>query len=167
MSDRPASVRVVPQDSAGTTAASTGAASAFLLDVNVLLALFDPLHLNHACVRGWYTESGMPVATCPLSELGFVRICSHPRYPNPVDSPEHALTLLRALHAESRHVFWPDEIALTDEVFRIHPFRTHRDTTDRYLLRLAAHRNGQLLTLDTGIKPAEDTERAALCLLSP
>ncbi len=167
MSERRAAIRALPQHSTAAADASASVASAFLLDVNVLLALFDPLHLNHACVRGWYAEAAHVVATCPLSELGFVRICSHPRYPNPVDSPEHALTLLRALHAEPRHVFWPDAIALTDDVFRIHPFRTHRDTTDRYLLRLAAHRNGQLLTLDAGIAPADDIERAALCLLSP
>lgn len=167
MSERGAAIRALPQHSTAATDASAGVACAYLLDVNVLLALFDPLHLNHACVRGWYAQTSHAVATCPLSELGFVRICSHPRYPNPVDSPEDALTLLRALHAEPRHVFWPDAIALTDDVFRIHPFRTHRDTTDRYLLRLAAHRNGQLLTLDAGIAPADDVERAALCLLSP
>lgn len=139
----------------------------FLLDVNVLLALFDPLHVSHALVRGWYAESLRPVATCPLSELGFVRICSHPRYPNPVDSPEHGLALLRALHAESRHAFWPAAITLASEAFQEHPFRSHRETTDRYLLQLAAQRKGRLLTLDAGIKPAGEVEAAALCLLHP
>lgn len=140
-------------------------APAFLLDVNVLLALFDPRHLSHAVVRAWYAANSNKVSTCPLSELGFVRVCSHPRYPNPVDSPDHALALLRALHAESKHEFWPDEVSLADEAFRLNPFRSHRDTTDRYLLRLAVHRNGQLLTLDMGIKPADEAERAALCVL--
>ena len=138
----------------------------FLLDVNVMLALFDPVHLHHAIVRDWYVNGPHAVATCPLSELGFVRICSNPRYPNPLDSPEQALALLRALHAEARHSFWPDDVSLADSAFSLQPFRTHRETTDRYLLRLAVHRSGQLLTLDTGIKPADAAERGALCLLA-
>ncbi len=167
MSGRQASIRGSVQQAGEAKSAAAGVSPVFLLDVNVLLALFDPLHVNHARVRGWYAESSHAVSTCPLSELGFVRIASHPRYPNPVDSPEQALALLRALHDDARHVFWPDAIALADEAFRIYPFRTHRDTTDRYLLRLAAQRQGRLLTLDAGIAPADEIERAALCVLSP
>jgi uncharacterized protein len=138
----------------------------FLLDVNVMLALFDPVHLHHDIVRNWYVSGRQAVASCPLTELGFVRICSHPRYPNPLDSPEQALGLLRALHADKRHTFWPDDLSLADSAFDLHPFHSHRETTDRYLLRLAVHRRGKLLTLDAGIKPVDVTERAALRLLS-
>ena len=166
MSKRRASGRHAVAESAEEANALPATALVFLLDVNVLLALFDPLHVNHALVRRWYADSAHPVATCPLSELGFVRICSHPRYPNPVDSPEHGMSLLRALHAESRHAFWPDAITLTDDAFRVHPFRSHRETTDRYLLQLAAQRKSRLLTLDAGIQPADEAERAALCVLS-
>jgi uncharacterized protein len=139
--------------------------TAFLLDVNVLLALFDPMHVHHNIVRRWYVSGPHIIATCPLSELGFVRICSNPRYPNALDSPEDGLSLLRALHSDPRHVFWPDDVSLADNAFSVHPFRTHRDTTDRYLLHLAATRGGQLLTLDAGIKSANAAERAALCLV--
>ncbi len=138
--------------------------SAFLLDVNALIALFDPLHEAHAGIRAWYAANAMPVATCPLTELGFVRICSHPRYTNPLGAPAEALALLRALHAESRHVFWPDELSLAADAFARVPFASHRETTDRYLLRLAVGRNGRLLTLDARIEPADAEERAALCL---
>ncbi len=138
----------------------------FLLDVNVLLALFDPMHVHHAAIRRWFASGQHAVATCPLSQLGFVRICSNPRYPNALDTPEQALGLLRALHSDPRHVFWPDDISLADEAFNLHPFRSHRDTTDRYLVHLAATRGGRLLTLDAGIKPANAVERAALCLIT-
>jgi hypothetical protein len=137
-----------------------------LLDVNVLLALFDPMHLHHALVRQWFAEGTSRIATCPLTELGFVRIASHPRYPNPMDTSAQALELLRALHAEARHAFWPDALSLTDDGFKLHPFQSHKETTDRYLLRLAIHQGGRLLTMDAGIKPADDAERAALCLLA-
>ena len=106
----------------------------FLLDVNVLLALFDPMHVHHAAIRHWFASGAQAVATCPLSQLGFVRICSNPRYPNALDSPEQALGLLRAVHSNTRHVFWPDDVSLADEAFNLHPFRSHRETTDRYLV---------------------------------
>ncbi len=136
-----------------------------LLDVNVLLALFDPMHLHHALIRHWFAEGVSRIATCPLTELGFVRIASHPRYPNPMDTPAQALGLLRALHADARHEFWPDALSLVDAGFEQHPFQSHKETTDRYLLRLAMHQRGRLLTMDIGIKPADDAERATLCLL--
>lgn len=138
----------------------------FLLDVNVLIALFDPLHEANGTVRDWYAAYPSSVATCPLTELGFVRICSHPRYPNPVGTPAETLTLLHALHAQARHQFWPDELSLADDAFVRTPFASHRETTDRYLLRLAVHRKSRLLTLDAGIQPADAQERAAMCLLS-
>lgn len=138
-----------------------------LLDVNVLLALFDPMHRHHGLVREWFVGHDYPIASCPLTELGFVRIASHPRYPNPMDTPAQALGLLRALHQQPRHRFWADELSLADGVFAQFPFHSHRETTDRYLLRLASHKRGTLLTLDAGITPADDAERLALTLLGP
>lgn len=137
-----------------------------LLDVNVLLALFDPMHESNAIMRRWFADGQTPLATCPLTELGFVRISSHPRYPNPLGLPEDALKLLRALHQDPRHEFWPDALSLADPAFATLPFHSHRETTDRYLLRLAVAQRGQLLTLDRTMRPGDAAERAALCLLS-
>jgi hypothetical protein len=150
----------------GVTAGSTKVHDFVLLDVNVLLALFDPLHESHVTVRAWFADCDAQVSTCPLTELGFVRIASHPRYPNPVDKPEQALALLRALHEDPRHTFWSDELSLAERAFELHPFRSHRDTTDRYLLRLAVHKRARMLTLDSGIRPADAAERDALLTLS-
>ncbi len=52
-----------------------------LLDVNVLLALFDPDHIHHEAAHRWFArsrESGW--ASCPLTENGVVRILSNPAY---------------------------------------------------------------------------------------
>lgn len=138
-----------------------------LLDVNILLALFDPLHQQHGQVRDWYDQHNRTVATCVLTELGFVRIGCHPRYPNPMDRPEQALDLLRALHRSGRHRFLTESPSLVEASFCVHPFKSHRDTTDRYLLRLAIHHDSQLLTLDAGIRPADAEGRDALLLLKP
>jgi uncharacterized protein len=141
------------------------APSAILLDVNVLLALFDPMHQHHSTIRTWYETNHLPVASCALTELGFVRISCNPRYPNPMDAPEQAIALLRALHADARHRFWADSPSAADAGFLAQPFNSHKDTTDRYLLRLAIHHHGQLLTLDAGIRACDATELAALQVL--
>ena len=67
----------------------------FLLDINVLLALSDPLHIQHEAAHQWFAQEGKKSwATCPLTENGFVRIASHPQYPN---RPGDALMVLAIL----------------------------------------------------------------------
>ncbi|MBT8366554.1 MAG: VapC toxin family PIN domain ribonuclease, partial [Deltaproteobacteria bacterium] len=66
-----------------------------LLDINLLLALTDPMHVHHEPSHQWFAEKGQKAwATCPLTENGFVRIASHPNYPNrPGDVPAVFLIL--------------------------------------------------------------------------
>jgi predicted nucleic acid-binding protein len=53
-----------------------------LLDVNLLIALFDPAHVHHEAAHGWFARNGKDCwATCPLTENAFVRILSNPAYP--------------------------------------------------------------------------------------
>jgi predicted nucleic acid-binding protein len=89
--------------------------TAYLLDVNVLLALFDPNHINHESIHdGFASKEGHSWATCPLAENGFVRVASHPSYPS---SPGRPAGLLKQLHefCEAKgHVFWTDEVSLRD-----------------------------------------------------
>lgn len=70
-----------------------------LLDVNVLLALLDRDHVDHERARAWITgqiERGW--ASCAITQNGFVRVISQPRYPSPI-SVAHAIDLLaRATH---------------------------------------------------------------------
>jgi len=43
----------------------------YLLDVNVLLALSDPMHLHHEAAHVWFVEKGKAAwATCPITENG-------------------------------------------------------------------------------------------------
>lgn len=53
--------------------------SVYLLDANVLLALAWPNHLHHAAAHLWFAKnhkSGW--ATCPLTQLAFVRLSMQP-----------------------------------------------------------------------------------------
>jgi len=52
-----------------------------LLDIKILIALFDPDHVFHDPAHGWLeTHAAAGLATCPLTENGMVRILSLPSY---------------------------------------------------------------------------------------
>ncbi len=84
-----------------------------LLDVNVLLALLDSDHVDHARASDWLDqEITAGWASCAITENGFVRILSQPRYPSPV-SPTEAIKLSRARDSR-HHAFWPCDISVLD-----------------------------------------------------
>jgi uncharacterized protein len=107
----------------------------FLLDVNVLIALIDPAHVQHEPAHVWFARQGQKSwATCPLTENGVLRIVGHSRYPNSPGTPAAVLPLLSAMCELPGHVYWPDDISL--------------QVTDTYLLALASAHGGQLVTFD-------------------
>ena len=60
----------------------------FLLDVNVMIALIDPLHIHHLQAEAWFLRAGKDGwATCPLTENGTLRIVGDKRYANSPGSP--------------------------------------------------------------------------------
>ena len=86
-----------------------------LLDVNVLIALFDPAHVHHEAAHKWFAVSRAERwATCPLTENAFVRILSNPSYPGQTTTMEDAVSRLRAFCAEREHVFWPDAVSICE-----------------------------------------------------
>jgi toxin-antitoxin system PIN domain toxin len=127
-----------------------------LLDVNVLVALFDPDHVHHELAHDWFADhrSG-GWATCPLTEAGFVRVLANPVYGSPITRPDDLVGRLRALCASGHHHFWPDAVSLRDQaVFKAAFIRGHRQVTDVYLLGLAAKMRGCLATFDRTIPAA-------------
>ena len=122
-----------------------------LLDVNLLLALTDPMHLHHDIAHEWFQTKGRKSwATCPITENGFVRIASHPSYPNRPGDAGYVLTLLRHFCASEGHIFWAEDISITNLLAPDFAL-THKQVTDLYLLGLAASKGGKLATLDQRI----------------
>lgn len=120
-----------------------------LLDVNVLLALLDASHVDHRSARSWIEqEIDGGWASCPLTQNGFVRVISQPRYPSPVPVPEAIERLDWATRSEY-HAFWPGDRSLLDPSF-VDRSRIHgpRQVTDLYLLALAVHHGGRFVTFD-------------------
>jgi hypothetical protein len=123
----------------------------YLLDVNLLLALTDPMHIHHESAHRWFAERGQEAwATCPLTENGFIRIASHPNYPNRPGNVAAVLAILRQLCEAPGHHFWTEDISIL-QVFGSDAIITHAQVTDLYLLGLAVHKDGKLATLDQRI----------------
>lgn len=133
----------------------------YLLDINVLIALAWPSHVHHRLAQDWFKRNRRRGwATCPITQTGFVRISSNPKFIDGAVSPGEALGLLRRVTCARDHSFWPDTLNITneDEMLRTH-LLGHRQVTDAYLLALAIHQNGKLATLDDGISALlPDTE---------
>lgn len=132
-----------------------------LLDVNVLLALFDRDHVDHQRAREWLTvhieEHGW--ASCALTQNGFVRIISQPKYPHPISIAE-AIERLGQATRTSFHEHWPCSTSLLDEdVIDPEHLLGSKQLTDAYLLALAVAHNGRFVTFDRSI-PRSAVRRA-------
>jgi uncharacterized protein len=123
-----------------------------LLDVNVLIALLDSDHVDHQRVRGWVdAEIVHGWASCAITQNGFVRIISQPRYPSPV-TPTQAISTLARAAATEHHEYWPCSVSLLDNELIDHSrLHGHRQITDAYLLALATSNGGRFATLDQSI----------------
>ena len=123
-----------------------------LLDVNMLMALFDPMHTFHAKARSWWAanqEYGW--ASSPLTENGFLRNISRPAYARPVPMTE-ARQHLRRWAVPPRHEFWADDVSILDETQIDHSrLLGPKQITDICLLALAVRHGGRLVTLDRRI----------------
>jgi toxin-antitoxin system PIN domain toxin len=123
-----------------------------LLDVNVLVALFDPAHENHDDAHRWFGRNRKyGWATCPITINGCIRVLSNPVYPIVKATPAEVAERLRDFCAADHH-FWADSVSLTDEsLFRPAMIGGHQKITDAYLLGLAVRNHGRLATFDRSI----------------
>lgn len=114
----------------------------YLLDVNLLIAAIWSDHASHARADRW--TRGRSMAVCPLTELGFLRISTHPKALNSdMDAARDLLDDFLSKHAVE---FVPCDLAALES-------RAPRSeqVTDLYLAELASRRGMRLATLDTGI----------------
>jgi toxin-antitoxin system PIN domain toxin len=126
----------------------------FLLDMNLLFVLHQPLHPEYNLVSEWFAHrAGKPFATCPITQSGFMRLLTRgiPGL-DPFEMCEAGNALEHLIQLPG-HVFWPDTPAYLDATRTLFArLQGHRQTTDVYLLGLAIHNNGKLATLNRGIR---------------
>lgn len=139
----------------------------YLLDVNVLIALVDPAHVQHETIHTWFGSTGRRAfATCPLTENGLLRIVGHPKYPNSPGPPSMVARILATIRGLPGHEFWPDSFSLADSNFiDVSLLSSHARVTDSYLLALARANKGQLATMDHKLATKMVAEGQASLLL--
>lgn len=122
----------------------------YLLDINVLIALIDPAHVQHDRAHEWFAAKGQNAwATCPVTENGVLRIVGHPRYPNSPGSPAAVAGLLASFRQLPGHAFWPGDVSLLDrEHVNAARLLDSAHVTDSYLLALARKHDGKLASFD-------------------
>ena len=122
----------------------------FLLDVNVLIALIDPAHVQHDRAHEWFAATGKSSwATCPLTENGVLRIVGSARYPSSPGTPAAVAELFVVLRGLGGHEFWADDVSLLDDpLVDTARLLESSQITDSYLLALASRHGGMLATFD-------------------
>ena len=140
-----------------------------LLDLNVLTALLWPDHEHHAPAQAWFKNRGKhPWATCPITQLGFIRLVTNPAFSREAISTTNALELLSGNLAHERHEFWSERLAVTTAIGDLGArVQGYRQLTDAYLLSLAKQHKGTLATFDSGIRSLAGSEFAASLEIIP
>jgi uncharacterized protein len=137
-----------------------------LLDINMLIALFDAAHVHHGNAHAWLEKNqSLGWATCPITQNGCIRVMSQPQYPGRLPVREIARRVAAAVEA-GEHAFWSDSISICDSRrFKLDHLLTSKALTDVYLLGLAKKRGGRLVTFDRTISPTVVTGAQAKHLL--
>jgi predicted nucleic acid-binding protein len=125
---------------------------AFLLDVNALVALGFAHHEFHERVARWIkAQKFPPLATCSITELGFVRVLSQaPVYGFTVAEARSALLRLK------KSTIVPFLFVADDhDIVHLPTWaKTPKQTTDGHLVQLARAHEAVLATLDQKIPGA-------------
>jgi toxin-antitoxin system PIN domain toxin len=145
----------------------------WLLDVNVLLAWLWPTHEAHKAASKWMRDHHQqPWATCPVTEMGFLRIVTNRSFSANAPQWAEAVAILREQTERSAgHVFWHDSLSLgdIDDGFGSR-IKGPSQITDAYLLSMAVHEQGRFVTFDyraQTLAPEGSPDHDALVILHP
>ncbi len=117
-----------------------------LLDTSVLLALGLDDHLQNGVAEQWITRQASSFATCPLTQLGFLRIAKQLRR----DISIHQIgAVLESICRDPRHLFVAADVDVRSADWRM--TLGHQQITDAYLASLARHHGLKLATFDQGL----------------
>jgi uncharacterized protein len=124
----------------------------YLLDVNALIAFGHIEHVFHRRVVAWLKSEPDPqLATCSITELGFVRVLAQsPIYSLDVQDARIALTKMKQIPGLSFTFIDDDHDASHLPAW----VKTGGQTTDGHLLQLAKAHGAMLATLDGRIPGA-------------
>jgi uncharacterized protein len=143
----------------------------YLLDVNVIVALFDPAHLHHEAAHEWFGGLKHAAwAACPLSVNGAVRVLWRLRGGELMLA--EILDAFREFLALPGSEFWTaDPLIANASLFHAAKLQGPGQLTDALLLGLAVQHGGRLVTFDRALagtfwKAVEGARPDSVCLLS-
>jgi hypothetical protein len=89
-------------------------------------------------------------ATCPITEMGFLRIVTNASFsPNAPRWPEAVRTLRKHTDGSSGHSFWSDSLSLAEIDDRLGTrIKGPNQITDAYLLSMAVEHAGCFVSFD-------------------
>lgn len=124
----------------------------YLLDVNAFVALGLAHHEFHDRVAAWVRTAPRPtLATCAITELGFVRVLAQaPAYGLSVAQARALLLAMKKAEA-SKFTFLADDQDISQLPSWV---KAPKQLTDGHLIRLAGANEASLATLDGGIPGA-------------
>lgn len=117
-----------------------------LLDISVLLALGLDDHLQNRAAEQWLMRQTNCFATCPLTQLGFLRITKRLRR----DLSIHQIgAVLESICTDARHLFIAADRDVRQADGRL--ILGHQQITDAYLAGLARQHELKLATFDQAL----------------
>ena len=118
----------------------------FLLDANLLIALCDLDHVDHARATIWSINNLRDFATCVITQGALIR---HMMRAKDGKSLAQAKQILRDVVSMPGHTFWSHSIPYLELPEK--GVVGHRQVTDAYLVALANHHDGRLATFDRAL----------------
>lgn len=111
-------------------------------------------HAQHRGVRTWL-ERQSAFATCPFTEVGFIRVSLTPGFRASLADAQEALADITS-RRQARF------LAADLSALQLPSFTSHMDATDAYLIALAAKHRMRLATLDESLCAKSWAERVAV-----
>jgi len=125
----------------------------YLLDLNALISLADPDSIHYKTMHRWFNSTGKnDWGVCPLTESGFVRVTTNPKYSGATRTVAQAAAVLAEFSKVKGYRYWPLSGSWAEVTS---PFanriKGHQQVTDAYLLGMAIRAHGVLVTFDASI----------------
>ena len=135
-----------------------------LLDINVLIALHWENHEHYDRANLWLQKEA-EFCTCPITQIGFGRICSQPIL-GYASSPLEAFRVLRKVLADPRHRFLADDLSCDARSLFPEDILSSRGVTDHYLAALAQQHGMALATFDEPLSRAFERQPGRVHLIA-
>ena len=141
-----------------------------LLDINILIALAWPSHAHHDAAHAWFHQNHQRGwATCPTTQVGFIRVSTTPAAVKTIVSGHEAFQILEKSLQSPHHHFWPQSKSIAE----MNPILKGRvmgpkQLGDLFLLNVALENGGVLATIDhriAGSLPANSPLRDTIEVL--